>query len=448
MSRFGGLVSARRVQFGQNALTTMQTHYFAGSRVNYKTAIGNPLDNSAVAAVVGWIARNFPDAPLALERNYEDGRVERIIPGRTSPGRLLRLMEKPNPFWSGPLMWSATCADLYSQGDAYWVKARNQVGMVVGYWWMPQAIMEPWWDPRSDDFITAYKQTVEGRVYYWDPEDVIHFRLGIDPLNPRRGLSPMRSIMREVYTDNEASAFTAALLRNLGVPGVIIAPANTVGATIRGKASAIKEQFRDSFGGDNRGEPMVLTAPTDVKVLSFNPQQMELRDLRKLPEERISAVLGVAAIVAGLGAGLDRSTFSNFGEARRAAYTESIIPLQRLISADLEVQALADFPDLGGGPDTWLDVLFEWKKAGAMMDAMDVIHKRAVDAASRALITRKQFLIETDRPVDDKADDVYVYPNNFLIVPKAKDVAVSAQLIEPTPEPTTGPSDAPEDTTP
>jgi phage portal protein BeeE len=396
---------------GQRYWQTM----YARSRINYRTEAGDPMMNSAYVAVVSWIARNAPDAPLVIERVYgDDARRERIGPGPTSPGRLLRLWERPNDKIPGPVMMAALVCDLYSGGDGYLVKVRNDAGMIVQLWWMPASIMEPWW--QGDDFITAYKQTVEGTVYYWRPEDVYHFRLGVDPANPRKGRSPAASLLREIFTDNEASAFTAALLRNLGVPGVIIAPANTTGASIRGKAGAIKEQFKDTFGGDARGEPMVLTAPTEVKVLSFNPQQMELRDL--LPEERISAVLGVAAIVAGLGAGLDRSTFSNFGEARRAAYTESITTLHRNIAATIELTIEEDWPDIGGSAETMLDVSFDWTRAAAMQEATGDVHKRSLEAASKGQITRAQYLRETGRPVDPTGlDDVYVIPNNFVTVP-------------------------------
>ena len=60
----------------------------------------------------------------------------------------------------------------------------------------------------------------------------------------------------------------------------------------------------------------------------------------------MTAVLGVPAIVAGLGAGLDRSTFTNFSEAREAAYESQIIPSQGVFGEDLRHQLLPNFePD-------------------------------------------------------------------------------------------------------
>jgi hypothetical protein len=59
----------------------------------------------------------------------------------------------------------------------------------------------------------------------------------------------------------------------------------------------------------------------------------------------VTAVLGIPAIVAGLGAGLDRSTFTNMAEAREAAYEAGLIPMQRILGEDIRFQLLADFGD-------------------------------------------------------------------------------------------------------
>jgi hypothetical protein len=83
-----------------------------------------------------------------------------------------------------------------------------------------------------------------------------------------------------------------------------------------------------------------MTGKTKVEQFGFSPEQLLLRELRRIPEERVTAVLGVPAIVAGLGAGLDRSTFTNMAEAREAAYESGIIPTQRIIAEDIRFQLL------------------------------------------------------------------------------------------------------------
>jgi HK97 family phage portal protein len=400
------------------------------TKINYHTEIGDPTKNPIVVAVVGWIARNFPEAPVRIRRLSADGSAETILPGGSGPGAVLRLLERPNPYFSGVLQWIATIVDLFTTGDAYWLKIRNGPGSearVVELWWIPKRMLRPYWEPGSGRFIDYYIYTVDAVEYKIPTYNVVHFRDGIDPLNPRCGLSKLASLFREIFTDDEAANFTAVLLKNFAVPGVIISPSNTGGAIGKADPEAVKKKYIETFGGDERGNVMALSAPTDVKVLSWSPEQLNLKELRRIPEERITAVLGVSAIVAGLGAGLDRSTFTNFGEARRAAYQESIVPLQRLIAADLEVQLLDDFADIDTDP---LDVDFDTSKASALQEALDAVWKRNESAATKGLITRAAFKQATGQPVKPE-DEVYIYPNNYLIVEPGEG--------DPTPGPSTPP---------
>src|SRR3990167_8384960 len=86
-----------------------------------------------------------------------------------------------------------------------------------------------------------------------------------------------------------------------------------------------------------------MSGPTKVAQFGFSPEQLVLRDLRMIPEERVTAVLGVPAVVAGLGAGLVRSTVTNMDEAREMAYESNIIPTQRCLAEDIRFQLLTDF---------------------------------------------------------------------------------------------------------
>lgn len=390
------------------------------TRFDYRAEVGDPATNSIVGAVVGWIARNFPEAPVRI---VKEGTTEiAYMPAATGPGAMLRLLERPNAHYSGVLQWMATIVDWISNGNAYWYKVRSPrdprnpaSGRVTALWWLPAHMVEPDWDPRQPNvFITRYIYTVDGIKYAIDPKDIVHFRNGLDPNNPRKGRSKLYSLLREIFTDDEAANFTASMLRNLGVPGVIIAPANTtaaLGNSVKAEPEVVKQKFKDTFGGDKRGEPMVLTAPTEIKVLSWSPQEMNLKELRRIPEERISGVLGVPAVVAQLGAGLDRSTFTNWDTASVVAYTQGVISDHRLFAAELEVQLLTEFADTDG-----LDVWFDWTKVQAMLGAITELWKRLEGPATKGLMTRKRYKELIGEPVLE-GDDVYVMPNNYVTVP-------------------------------
>jgi HK97 family phage portal protein len=310
-----------------------------GSRYDYSREVGDGTGSSTVMAPVLWACRTFPEAPPMLWDKLGNNQFEQI-----DDHDMLRLLERPNVFYSGSILWMATVADFMVNGDAYWLKEWNRAGTrPVRLWFTPSWMIVPQGSESNPNvFIDHYRYTVDGQPFDLDPSDVVHFRFGLDPDNPRKGFSPLKSVLKEVYTDDEAARFTASLLRNMGIPGLIVSP-DTDSPITQPEAEATKQYMKDKFGGDRRGEPMVMTGRTKVEQFGFSPDQMLLRDLRKVPEERVTAVLGIPASVAGLGAGLDRNTFTNYGEARSAAYEQGIIPMQKIMGEDVRFQLLTDF---------------------------------------------------------------------------------------------------------
>lgn len=308
----------------------------SGSKLNYARAVGDGTGSSTVMAPLLWIGRNFPEAPPMLWRRA--GSKEEQEPDH----ELLKLLVRPTPYYSGTIFWSATVLDWFVSGNAYWLKIRDRGGQVAQLWWVPSLLIKPVGDEET--FITEYEYRPNAEMIPIPPSEIVHFRYGLDPDDPKRGRSPLRSVLKEVFTDDEAATFTATLLRNGGVPGIVVAPD---GEHIPNEddVKATKAYVDQEFGGDKRGTALVMSGPTKVHQFGFSPDQLNLKDLRRIPEERVSAVLGVPAMVAGLGAGLDRSTFTNFREAREAAYEENIIPSQRILAEEVRFQLLPDFED-------------------------------------------------------------------------------------------------------
>jgi HK97 family phage portal protein len=366
VAKFKAAAKAAAIQFMGSAAGNWSMLLLNRSKFNYAAHVGDGRGNSIVEACVAWACRTFPEARIMVEQRDADGVWSEI-----EEHDLTELVASPNDFYSGELLMKATLADLMTTGNAYWIKVRSGYGKPIQLWWAPASIMEPRWPDDGSEFISFYEYRPNGVPIRYVPADIVHFRDGLDPANTRKGLGNLASLLREIFTDDEAANFTASLLRNLGVPGVIISP-DDEGTTVEEEdAQEMKEDFIQKFGGDNRGEPMIMSSKAKVQVVSFSPQQMNLRDLRKIPEERVSAVLGIPAIVAGLGAGLDRSTFSNMEEARRAAYESNIIPTQRLVSGALRTQLLVEYGDLKGRR-----VAFDQSEVRVMREDQDKIWTR------------------------------------------------------------------------
>lgn len=378
------------------------------SRVDYLADVGDGTSSSTVTAPLFWVARTFPEAPPMLWRKLESGEEEAV---RRHP--LLDLLERPNDFYTGVNLWMATVIDYQVDGNAYWLKLRRRgTDAVAGLWWVPHWLIEPKADDnRPGVFVDHYEYRPDAEVMKIEPRDVVHFRFAQDSENPRLGRSPLKSVLREVYTDDEAAAFTASLLRNMGVPGIVVSPEKGVSIN-PAEAEETKATIIAKFTGDKRGEPIVMTGATKIEQFGFSPEQLLLRELRRIPEERVTAVMGIPAIVAGLGAGLDRSTFTNMGEAREAAYEAGIIPMQRILAEDVRFQLLSDFvarpSDYRFGFDlSKVRVLQEDLTRQALRHGQlvrDGIER--VDEARRAM----------GLPVTAE-DEVYLRPANYVEVP-------------------------------
>ena len=186
---------------------------------DYAKGVGDGRSSAIVMAPVRWIMRTLPEAPLMQERYLADGSTETV---RATP--MLALLDSPNPYYDGHLLTMALAGDLALSGNAYVLKVRAGAGNPVELWWAPSSMMEPRWPTDGSAYLTHYDYTPSGVTIRIDPADVIHVRDGLDPKNTRKGLSPLASLLREIFTDNEAANMTASLLANMGVPGLIVSP--------------------------------------------------------------------------------------------------------------------------------------------------------------------------------------------------------------------------------
>jgi HK97 family phage portal protein len=402
------------------------------TRIDYAAEVGQGLLSSVVIAVVGWQARNFSSAPIRVRKIMADGGREDVLPADFGPGLMLKLLRKPNAFYDGIQFSKALIVDYATTANAYVFKNRGGgAGRISDLWWIPSMLIRPKWDEdRPEIFISHYEyRPGNGLIYKLRVEDIIHFRDGMDPQNIRVGLNKLASLVREVYTDDEAAAYSATVLSNLGVPGVVIAPELTPHGgrqALIADPDAIKAQFTDRFSGDNRGKPLVMTAPTKVQVLSFSPKDLTLKDLRRLPEERMSAVFGVAAIVAGLGAGLDRSTFANFGEARAASYEENILPTQDAFAEVWWARLLSELAD-----EWQYEVDYDLTKVRVLQEDQTAVWERNLKAMLGGAFMRSKFLENIgEKPAPDGTDDVWIMESKYVVTPKAAMDLENAQAVE------------------
>lgn len=369
------------------------------------TEIGDGTSSDIVVTPIRWLQRAFREAPIVVT---VDGEIAENDP-------LPQLIARPNEFYSSDHLYAGTLWSLLTAGNAYWLKVRNGNGKVVELWWVPDQLVEPKWPDQGDVFISYYQYNVGGKEIKLEPADVVHFRDGVDPKNMRKGLSPLRSLLREIWTDNEAAVFTAALMRNGGVPGIVISP-DEPGATItQAEAEHAKEFFQNEFTRERRGKPIVMSGKTKVEQFGFSPQQLDLSPLRDVSEERVTAALGVPAAIVGFGAGLQSTKVgATMRELRQLAWHNGVIPLQRIISGTLQRSLLPDLSDKGV-------VEFDNSEVAALADDENKHVERVTSLVKAGIWTRGEGRSETGKEAGP-SDDVFLLPLNVLETPRTGQV--------------------------
>lgn len=297
--------------------------------------------NSAVFACLQVIATAIAEPELKVYRVKAGERVE------LDDAPIADLLKRPNDHMTLDMLLSYLSNCLHIDGNGYWRKLRAgdaDSGNVVELWPISPARIEPKTQSGSGDFISYYRYYLRpGRYEDLAPENIVHFRMGLDDRDHRLGCSPLKRLAREVSSDEQATRYADRLLANFAVPGLSVEFPADADALSPEEADELKTRIAAKYSGDNLGAVSVMSPGAKLSTHGFSPEQMDLKVLHRVPEERIAAVLGVPAIVAGLGAGLDRSTYSNFSEAREAFTEMKLVPSWRQIAATITLQLLVDF---------------------------------------------------------------------------------------------------------
>ena len=299
--------------------------------------------NSAVFACLMTIASAYPEPPLTVMRRKADDKSEKV---EDHPLQLLIDAPTPNGELSIDEIQFWTAWALHVDGNAYWLKVRSgnaETGNVIQLWPISPTLMTPHTVKDSGDWISWYNyQKAPGVIEAVHVKNVVHYRLGLDDRDMRKGLAPLKNLARSISTDDEADKFIDVLLKNYAVPGLVVIPGEEVNIS-QDDADVLAGKLSRKFGNDQRGNIAVMSKDVRVEQFGFSPKDLDMSILHRIPEERISAVMGVPAIVAGLGAGLDRATYANFKEAREMFTESKLVPQWRANARKLDVSLKRDF---------------------------------------------------------------------------------------------------------
>lgn len=174
--------------------------------------------------------------------------------------------------------------------------------------------------PRTHREVIGYLYS-EGGIGFDDPvfydvAEVAHWTPIPDPLSRWRGMSWMTPVLREINADVAMTQHRQAFFDNAATPNMLLKYQQKLNQS---QLDSIRDRWRARYSGpQGAGATVVLDEGADFTVVGSTFDKMQFGTLQAAGEARIAAAAGVPAIVAGLQAGLDAATYSNYAMAMRA----------------------------------------------------------------------------------------------------------------------------------
>ena len=184
--------------------------------------------------------------------------------------------------------------------------------------------------PGADGWPMAYEYAVGQKKHRWsmagDVRPILHLK-GFHPLNDHYGMAPLEAAATAVDIHNAAQKWAKALLDNAARPSGAI-----VFAGKDGSGSMTEEQYQrlvqeieqNHAGARNAGRPMLLEGGLDWRPMGYSPSDMEFLATKNAAAREIALAFGVPPMLLGLPGD---NTYSNYQEANRAFYRQTVLPL-------------------------------------------------------------------------------------------------------------------------
>jgi HK97 family phage portal protein len=238
---------------------------------------------------------------------------------------LLTLLRQPNPDMSWAEWAEYVVGGLMIGGSAF----IERVGPGLGE---QRVAMPPreLWPLRADRMtikpgpgpspVSAYEYRSGTQTVTLDPRLVLHVRL-YHPADDLWGLSPLQVLASIVDAEVDAIAWNRTLIQRGARPsGALITQQRLSDQEI----ARLRAQIEDLYtGAAQAGRPLILSGGLDWKAMGLSPVDLDWQGLRKKNALDICTVYGVPPELIGVKEG----TYENRREARKAFYTETVLPL-------------------------------------------------------------------------------------------------------------------------
>lgn len=411
---------------------------------DYRHELG-PLELSSLAmAVCNFTTIRIPEAkPAVVRTKGGDPEFDHEHPAA-------KLIRRPNKhkIWAN---YADSCSKgWWFSGNVYFYETRDLTGTPVELWNLPHSLVDERWpgDGRAPDverwaaahkernadldpFLSHYQYTPPGKEPVLYPaKDIIHLKRGCDLKRPRRGEGAFESLFEELCGDRRMAIYIATIMGNMGLQVPVFSPKDrdiTISPTA---AAAMKESWIQKTTGDRAGEPVIMTEPIDLEKFGFNPSELDLSQLRLIPESRVCAVCQISPAALQVMVGIQNGTsYASSEQARQQGYEEVIIPIQTVWGEEFTHQLLSEFEDSEGA-----EFVFDTSKVRVLQEDEDAKVKRESEIFKSGGSTLDQYLTAVGKkPVGPPLGDVRLVPGLSTPMSPEKLIEMATKAPEPVP---------------
>jgi HK97 family phage portal protein len=247
---------------------------------------------------------------------------------------LLDLLARPNPRQDGASFLEAVTAHLLLAGNAY-VEAVTLDGAVRELYPLRPDRMKV--VPGPDGWPEAYDYTIGARALRFSQAGelppILHLAL-FNPLDDHYGLAPIEAAAVAVDTHNAAAKWNKSLLDNAARPcGALVFSGPEGNVLADSQFERLKKELTENYSGAmNAGRPLVLEGGLDWKAMSLTPKDMDFMEAKHAAAREIALAFGVPPMLLAIPGD---NTYSNYQEANRVFWRQSVLPLAARISGAL-----------------------------------------------------------------------------------------------------------------
>ena len=255
---------------------------------------------------------------------------------------LLDLMARPNPRQDGASFLEAVASHLLLAGNAY-IEAVNLKNVDGGqatidvrelYALRPDRMKVV---PGPDGWPQGFEYSVAGATVRFDQggtlPPILHLTL-FNPLDDYYGLSPLEAAAVAVDTHNAAASWNKALLDNAARPCGALVYGGPEGSVLSdAQFERLKKELANQYQGvGNAGRPLVLEGGLDWKAMSLTPKDMDFMEAKHSAAREIALAFGVPPMLLAIPGD---NTYSNYQEANRVFWRQTVLPLASRIGGAL-----------------------------------------------------------------------------------------------------------------